>query len=569
MYLRIKLVFFARNSEHEELKTTYLNRYISMAALVVSPQSLQVLASDQGIFTMLGYHPYKINGNNIFAITGVQSDTCMLQSAIESMQGLKVQLILYDASGRARRLIVSCSPHYENLLNFGCLLTIQPSEAVTLQDAFADCPHARALVSADYPHAVHMANGAFLDRFSCGRKEVLGQPLHFFSSMDSTSFARAFTNPCSAESEEAWSSLLAIALNGQLARWRRDASNDVGIQICVNDADEVTCTPVVEAPNGYIRHIVVSFGPPPGVGSADARSVDGCGPPDPGQSAKRRVRPGLEKTAEAANGIKTSFLVCPRLRSLGPAIFPRRKPSLQVQRARNDIALAPPVVVTRELISALAELPLNKAAAAAGVSATAFKKACRKLGVRRWAYKRGRSALSVSAALSGPYAPDGIDAGLQGCCASADSESGPGSPATPASANFCSATADDQPETNGWSSARQDLCLCDDVSYIDAAKEPHDATLFTCSAAAFTPAQSCPARSPICMVPTSANGLQADGGRWSASGAAPASEGWLRAEGCDWSASEAAAAIGQVLEEPVLDEALVREMLDMPWPLQA
>ena len=520
-----------------------------MARLVVSAQSLQVLASDQGIFAMLGYHPNAINGLSILAITGAESDTRMLQSAIESMQGLKMQLILYDASGHAKRLIVSCSPYYENFLNVRCLLTIQPSEVVTLQDAFADCLHARALVSADYPHAIHMANGAFLDRFSCGRQDVLGQPLHFFSRMDSTSISTALTNPCSAEFEEAWSALLDTALDGRVARQRKDVTDDVGVLISGNDTDEVTCAPVVEAPNGYIRHLVVSFGPPPGVGSADERFVDGCRPPHTSQSAKRRVRPGLEKTAEAATGAKSAFLVCPRLRSLGHAILPRRKPSLEVSRC---LPLAPPVVVTRELIAALADLPLNKAAAAAGVSASAFKKACRKLGVLHWAYKRGRSALSVSAVLSGP--PGGVDVGLEGCCASVESD--PVAPATPSSASLRSAATDGEPETDGRGSARRDLwaCLWDDFGETGAAQELQDACVRTCSAAAFTFAQSCPAaqacpaRAPTWMAPALASGLQVDGG---------------------WSATEAAAAIGPSLEAPAVDEALVREMLEMPWPLQA
>ena len=525
-----------------------------MGRLVVSAQSLQVLASDQGIFAMLGYDPNAINGLSILAITGAESDTRMLQSAIESMQGLKMQLILYDASGHAKRLIVSCSPYYENFLNVRCLLTIQPSEVVTLQDAFADCLHARALVSADYPHAIHMANGAFLDRFSCGRQDVLGQPLHFFSRMDSTSISTALTNPCSADFEEAWSALLDTALDGRVARQRKDVTDDVGVLISGNDTDEVTCAPVVEAPTGLIRHLVVSFGPPPGVGSADERFVDGCRLPHPSQSAKRRVRPGLEKTAEAATGTKSAFLVCPRLRSLGHAILPRRKPSLEVSRS---LPLAPPVVVTRELIAALADLPLNKAAAAAGVSASAFKKACRKLGVLRWAYKRGRSALSVSVALSGAYVPGaGRDAGLESCCASVDSESRPVAPATPSSASLRSAATDGEPETDGRGSARRDLwaCLWDDVGETGAAQEFQDAGVRTCSAAAFTPAQSCPAaqscssRAPTWMAPALASGLQVDGG---------------------WSATGAAAAIGPSLEAPAVDETLVREMLDMPWPLQA
>jgi hypothetical protein len=69
---------------------------------------------------------------------------------------------------------------------------------------------------------------------------------------------------------------------------------------------------------------------------------------------------------------------------LAPAIFPRRKPGVDAGMHKS-----PPVVVTPELLVTLHNLPLNQAAEAIGVSATAFKKACRKLGISRWAYKRG------------------------------------------------------------------------------------------------------------------------------------------------------------------------------------
>ena len=51
--------------------------------------------------------------------------------------------------------------------------------------------------------------------------------------------------------------------------------------------------------------------------------------------------------------------------------------------------LSSPVVVTRPILDGLCGLPLPRAAQALGVSATSFKKACRRLGVRRWDYKRG------------------------------------------------------------------------------------------------------------------------------------------------------------------------------------
>jgi hypothetical protein len=71
-------------------------------------------------------------------------------------------------------------------------------------------------------------------------------------------------------------------------------------------------------------------------------------------------------------------VVIPRLRGNADGI----KPASQ--------RLGIPVKITLELIAALHGLPLPRAASAVGISATAFKRACRSLGVGRWDYKRGR-----------------------------------------------------------------------------------------------------------------------------------------------------------------------------------
>ena len=64
-------------------------------------------------------------------------------------------------------------------------------------------------------------------------------------------------------------------------------------------------------------------------------------------------------------------------------------------------ASADAVVVTPALLDALRGRPLPAAARAIGLSATAFKRACRRLGVARWAFHRGvgRKLLTASGAL--------------------------------------------------------------------------------------------------------------------------------------------------------------------------
>jgi hypothetical protein len=61
-------------------------------------------------------------------------------------------------------------------------------------------------------------------------------------------------------------------------------------------------------------------------------------------------------------------------------VIPRRK-------AGQDAGSAPaPVVITMETLEQYADVPLSKVATMLGISATAMKKACRRLGVNRWPY---------------------------------------------------------------------------------------------------------------------------------------------------------------------------------------
>ena len=67
--------------------------------------------------------------------------------------------------------------------------------------------------------------------------------------------------------------------------------------------------------------------------------------------------------------------------------------SIKPRRSRISAKSVPPgrVVVTPELLESLRGLPLPHAARSIGISVTAFKAACRKLGIRRWEHTRGRA----------------------------------------------------------------------------------------------------------------------------------------------------------------------------------
>eukprot|EP00960_Hanusia_phi_P073027 767928-Hanusia_phi.AAC.2 len=65
-------------------------------------------------------------------------------------------------------------------------------------------------------------------------------------------------------------------------------------------------------------------------------------------------------------------LVCPR----------RKKNSSEARKEAED-----PVVLTRELLESLFNLPLSSASERLGICPTAIKKACRKLGIPKWPFK--------------------------------------------------------------------------------------------------------------------------------------------------------------------------------------
>jgi len=72
-------------------------------------------------------------------------------------------------------------------------------------------------------------------------------------------------------------------------------------------------------------------------------------------------------------------------------IFPRRKAG---QHARLN---SKPVVLNETTLRKLFALPLHEAATTLGISATAMKSACRKLGIKKWPYRTVQSTKTAAA----------------------------------------------------------------------------------------------------------------------------------------------------------------------------
>jgi hypothetical protein len=348
--------------------------------MVVSLQSPHhVLATEDGVQQMFGFLTSEIVGQSVMKLIGRKSDPVMFQSVIQNtgiLESSKVHFTLHDRAGAEKKTMVATAPFYKEGILIGCHITFRTSFAITLQEAFEEshCPH--ALVSSKSPNVISMVNEEFSRKFGCNRNQALGQILGTIQGPDTSG----------------WISLIRNACDGQISRNRVNTRNSSArMHPDGSSFEDVVCVPVVEAPNGKVRHILVMFPPPP---------QQAAGPPLPAvhnfsparpfiaplmAADERDPGPGPATPMPASHGPadSASFFSCPHRRGFGPAIFPRRKVALD-----GSVVPALPVVVTMELLSTLHDLPLHKAAEAIGVSATAFKKACRKLGVRRWTYKR-------------------------------------------------------------------------------------------------------------------------------------------------------------------------------------
>ena len=269
--------------------------------------------------------------------------------------------------------MVATAPFYKEGILIGCHITFRTSAAITLQEAFEESNNPHALVSSKSPHVISMVNEEFSRKFNCSRSQALGQALSMIQGPDSAG----------------WTSLLRNACDGQMTRNKVSTrSSNARMHPDGTSLEDVICVPVVEAPNGKVRHVLIMFAPiAPLPAPTPLPIVSHYSPPrplmPPALHPDDAAAPAAPAGAPPSPAESASFFSCPHRRGFGPAIFPRRKVALD-----GSVVPALPVVVTMELLSTLHDLPLHKAAEAIGVSATAFKKACRKLGVRRWTYKR-------------------------------------------------------------------------------------------------------------------------------------------------------------------------------------
>ena len=377
----------------------------------------KVLATDQlGIF---GYPQHELVGETVEKLAGPLSDFSLFQHAIVSTTShrySKIQLVLYSKSGKEMQVSVSCEPLMYGGIFVGCLAIFQPFQAVTLQKVLgkiAESRCAQCLVSSDSPHEIQACNEAFVNRFGFSGSDALGQPVTLLASLIHGS------GPLF------WSSLVLAAGDGAILRRSISVSGAAGAQDGVTAFEEAIFVPVVEAHSiSSVRHVLIIFPPsyppvplvaPPASPLRRASWFPRGGskafvPGAAAHCANVLAHPGSTPVAVSTAGLAHAVLQprglaqdlipgaagCkPALCRLSPVATPDTSPEIRPRRrivpsisgAEGITPLT--VVFTPALLEDLRGQPLPAAARSIGVSATAFKRACRRLGLPRWPFHRG------------------------------------------------------------------------------------------------------------------------------------------------------------------------------------
>ena len=354
--------------------------------LVAIQYPFHILSVDEIGIPILKLDSQNMIGQSVLKILGQKSDQAMFVSIIldvENRGSARSQFIVYDQSGQERRAIVSFCPFLQANGGLCCQVTIEPSEAITLDDGFDDsnCPY--ALLAAESPHCVMLVNDDFLTKFRCTRAQAVG-----------AAFAR-FQGP----DQSSWNPLLDAALRGKIVRDRVHTSPSLPLAL-----DDAICVPVVGALNGVIRYILVLFSPcsaicrplasrpNPHHRLSTATIWPPCSlsfAPDNSSSRPESHRALRKQHAQGGRSLEEVSRLGPERAESPPRPDSDGPPAIVIPRRGFEPVRSPAVVVTPALLGTLKGLPLPRAAAAIGLSTTAFKQACRKLGIARWDFRRG------------------------------------------------------------------------------------------------------------------------------------------------------------------------------------
>ncbi len=110
-----------------------------------------------------------------------------------NLESMLSEFILYDRYSDEKKAIVSFSPSVHHPSGVQCCrVSIEASEAITLDDEFEDSNCPLALLAAESPHRVLLVNEDFLPKFQCTRSYAREVDFARFQGADQSSWIPLF-----------------------------------------------------------------------------------------------------------------------------------------------------------------------------------------------------------------------------------------------------------------------------------------------------------------------------------------------------------------------------------------
>ena len=307
----------------------------------------RILAIEGEIEQALGFRPHNVLDHSLALLLTKSSDWILLEKAIylsQSNTSTRLEISLHDRIGRQKRVVIRCDLYTNGSCIDACKVKITDSTAITLQQACEPSAIPKAIVSLDPPYRIQYANDALTKRFPM-TEGIIGRSVGILSA-DVLS-------------------MIDGAADGIIAT-EHCAHGVIPENSTAKASEFVFCTPVSNGSNGWIQNILVQILP----------NLNSAVPPSPrSQASDAESTLHRDNSATAHPG---TVGTCSHAET-----------TMELDGAASASRSAVRVVLTHDLLRALRGQPLPLAARAVGVSATSFKRACRRLGVGRWEYTRG------------------------------------------------------------------------------------------------------------------------------------------------------------------------------------
>ena len=322
------------------------------------------------------YQANNLLGYSLDVLFGPGGDSSGLRSAIHASSALisvSIPIIIFDHNYQEIQMVATCLPWYDvDEDRAACLVSLcreNKSYYEMMNKSFENMQdYPAVLANAQAPNDIVRVNEQTVSLFGLCENQLVGCPLEKMLAPSSDMLRLRM--------------LLDAGAAGCTAQVR------LQVLTCASECPLVfTCQPVHYALGAsQPRLLLVSFAEDCELAASPGDAVDAALPFLPAAA----FRPACHCAPTSAKGLLT--------------IYPRRKagrPGLDQARRCS----AGPVLVTLELLQGLSHLPLCQASDLLGISPTALKRACRKVGLARWPVRRGGGGAGAPWCAAGVASP--------------------------------------------------------------------------------------------------------------------------------------------------------------------